>query len=286
MRYLYISLVGTSILRNAVQRIKERWVDRYSDIETWHNIGLDDPRNIYPDGMLCELKIREHELYEDLVDAAISLAEAASAEISGFIGLSNICNHNRDIVNIILYPTASCTSILSAELNRIVLIKLGFRNIEIEALGKLGKPEIFEEGLIELLDKVIKRIEEAKEKGNRVFINATPGFKAESSFLVLASLLAGASGVIYIHETFREPIFMPAIPIGINEEFAEIVENLGDKIPLEAWGSIEFEKRIELKERGIVKCMEDYCEIRPWISVLVKRLRRVPGINPKEPGHH
>lgn len=286
MRYLYISLVGTSILRNVCQRVKDKWIEKHRDIETWYNMGLDDPRNIYPDGMLCKLKVYEHDLYEDLVDVAISLAEKASAEISGFTGLTSICNHSRSAVNIVLYPTASCTSILSAELNRIVLLKLGFKSIEIEILEKLGRSESFEEGLIELLDKVITRIEEARSRGIRVFVNATPGFKAESSFLVLASLLAGASGVIYIHETFREPIFMPAIPIGIDREFAEIVENIGDRIPLEAWSSIEFEKRLELRERGIVRCVEDYCEIRPWISALVKRLRQIPRTNPKEPANH
>ncbi|MEM0001263.1 MAG: hypothetical protein QXY82_08155 [Desulfurococcaceae archaeon] len=46
-RYLYISLVGTSVLRNTAMRLKDKWRDKYPDLENWHSLPLDDERNIY-----------------------------------------------------------------------------------------------------------------------------------------------------------------------------------------------------------------------------------------------
>lgn len=272
VRYLYISLVGTSVLRNVAQTVKEKWEDKYRDIMFWHNMPLDNPRNTYPEGELCRLNTVEPELYADMVEAARNLREKASAEVAGLVGISSVRGHSRALVEVLLYPTASCTSVLSAKINREVIVDLGFSRVEMKVLEKLGKLETFEEGLVELLDNVVSAVVDARRRKLRVFVNATPGFKAESSFLVLASILAGADGAVYVHETFREPVFIPAVPLKVDESFVGIFKAFmpEGRAPRDVWSYVDLEVRQLLEERGIVKCEKDYCELRPWIKLLVK----------------
>lgn len=272
-RYLYVSLVGTSVLKNTAQSVRERWTDKYPDVESWHNMPLNDQRNTYPDGLLCRLDVVEPDLYSDIVEVARSRGERASAEISGLTGIASVRGHRRSLVEILLYPTGSCTSVLSAKVNRELLADLGFGRVGFVVLEKLGKLETFEDGLVELLDKVVAAIADARGRGLRVFVNATPGFKAESSFLVLASLLAGADGAVYVHETFHEPIFIPAVPVKVDQEFAEFIKTHMPKgaVPREIWGYLPLEIREMLEERGIVKCTADNCVVSPWIKLLIER---------------
>ncbi|MEM4436323.1 MAG: putative CRISPR-associated protein [Thermosphaera sp.] len=270
-KYVYISLVGTSILRNLGNQL-EGWRNKYQDISSWHNMRLDDPRNIYPQGLLCRLKDLEPSLFNEMINKTLGMGEKASAEATGIVKMSSLLTHHRRETEVVLYPTSSCSSILSAELNETLLKQLGYGVVRVKVLEKLGRFESFEDGLVELLDEVTSEIDRASSKDTPVYINASPGFKAESSFLVIASLLAGAKGVVYIHETFHEPIFIPAIPISIDEDFVKKVKSLEDRIPLEAWGSIEPDLRRELVDRGIVKHVEGYYAVRPWIRSLIEKL--------------
>lgn len=270
--YVYMSLVGTSILRNVVERIKDRWLDRYPDMVGWHSLPLEDSRNAYPDGLLCRMGETDAALYGDMLKAASSLGYRASAEVSGLVGLASTLSHSYRDVQVVLYPTASCSSYLSAQLNASLLRSMGFESVEVKVLERLGRPGLLNEGLIELLDKTVPLILEASRAGRDVYLNAAPGFKAESSFLVLASLLAGAKGVIYIHETFRDPVFLPAIPLKVDERFVEIIESFGDAMPEEAWESVDHHVRRELVERGIVARKGEVYVVRPWVRELVKSL--------------
>lgn len=67
-------------------------------------------------------------------------------------------------------------------------------------------------GLRSLVSTLIKCIQEEKERGYEVLINATGGFKAEIAYAVLVGLLFDLP-VVYIHERFRDIIEMPPVPI-------------------------------------------------------------------------
>ncbi|MEM2149882.1 MAG: putative CRISPR-associated protein [Nitrososphaerota archaeon] len=64
--------------------------------------------------------------------------------------------------------------------------------------------------LIEVLDKVSFIVESAKKRNCRVYVNATPGFKAETAFVMLISLLLGVNGVVYIHDSFDQLVLIPS----------------------------------------------------------------------------
>lgn len=272
-RYLYISLVGTSILRNTAKNVKQKWSQKYPDIDQWFVMSLHDTRNTYPDGEICKIRELDFSLYRDLLEEACKLGEKASAEVYGLVGIANTMMHSMKEVSVLLLSTATCTSLLSAYLNKELLVDMGFSRVEIEVVRGFEKLEDFEKGLIELLDKAITRIVEAKTSQTGVYINAAPGFKVESSFLILASLLAGARGIMYIHETFHEPVFIPAIPIKIDESLMKLVLEHEGRIPREAWSTLDQYYRQFLEESGIVRRAGDYWEIRPWIRILIEKIK-------------
>ncbi|MGB9705626.1 MAG: putative CRISPR-associated protein, partial [Pyrobaculum sp.] len=66
---------------------------------------------------------------------------------------------------------------------------------------------------------------------------ATGGYKPESTFAVIAAYIAGAVGVMYVHESFQEVVMLPMVPLQLREELrryargeasdAELVRALG-----------------------------------------------------------
>ncbi len=77
---------------------------------------------------------------------------------------------------------------------------------------------------MKLVDKVVRLVVDWKRKGSRVFVNATPGYRAETSFLVLASLLRASMLFIYMYEAFKDLVILPVILIEIKEGIKNIVQ--------------------------------------------------------------
>jgi len=67
-------------------------------------------------------------------------------------------------------------------------------------------------GLRSLVATMVKLIEEEREQGREVLINATGGFKAEIAYATLVGLLFDVP-VYYIHEAFQDIVDMPPVPI-------------------------------------------------------------------------
>jgi putative CRISPR-associated protein (TIGR02619 family) len=67
-------------------------------------------------------------------------------------------------------------------------------------------------GLRSLVAALIEQIEEEREKGWEVIINATGGFKAEIAYATLVGLLFNLT-ITYIHERFNDLVEMPPMPI-------------------------------------------------------------------------
>ena len=81
---------------------------------------------------------------------------------------------------------------------------------------KLTDKDNFNDGLRELTDKIVEIISDEKKAGHQeVIINATGGYKPESTFATLSGILVGAQ-VNYLHEEFSQPVELPSIPISFN----------------------------------------------------------------------
>lgn len=85
----------------------------------------------------------------------------------------------------------------------------------------------FIEGLSNLRDSLLNFIKEKKKNPeNKIFINATGGFKPEILILMLVGSLTN-SRVYYIHEFFKRIIFLPPVFLPfINNEISEALSEI------------------------------------------------------------
>jgi putative CRISPR-associated protein (TIGR02619 family) len=223
-RIVIVSAVGTSLLRNFVVSSRFRDVIEKFSMHDWDRASVDDPRNAYPDGQICKA-FRDEELFEKLKLFALENPVRALAEVNGVEAVLTESPLPRGAIDIILFTTQTCNSMLCAYIAKEVLKSMGYNTIEIVEVKALRNTDEFDEGLLELLDKVVERIESYMMRGYRVVISATPGFKAETAFLTVVAMLLGAPS-IYIHESFKAPVTLPALPIKVD------IENLSDVLKL------------------------------------------------------
>ena len=278
-RVLVISLVGTSLLQNFVRFEKYRSiVEKYRSkgIDYWYRLSLDDERNRVPDGYICQI-VRGHELYNALLEYALENLREASAELNGLLGIADLYSYRYSDIDVLLYNTKSCTSRLCTSIIRDVLEKLGFHSIQSIEIKGIRSIDEFEYGLIEILDKVVKIIANKKRENYRVFINATPGFKAETTFFVLASILVNADSIIYIHESFRTPVILPIPPITIDRDKIDRILKIfkdSNEIDLGILYSIGLNEKdiVELRDRGIIEIANGKAILRKWIRKLLELL--------------
>ena len=92
-------------------------------------------------------------------------------------------------------------------------------------------PEKLDDALASLMNLVVTRIVEWRKRGARVYVNATGGFKPETTFLVIASCVAGATAAYYIHEAFREVTELPLPPLHLDPELKALVEKTVENPP-------------------------------------------------------
>ena len=282
VRYLYVSPVGTSLLQNLARRRRDL-VEKYSSyrLGDWSRLPLDDPMNKVPDGYVCQV-VRGHEVYEALLSMALEDPRGSSAELNGLLGIASLYNHSRSDAEVLLYKTRSCTSRLCSSVVAEALRRLGFAAVQEVEVRAMASPDEFEEGLVEILDKVVRAVASARGRGLRVCVNATPGFKAETTFFVIASLLAGADAVLYIHDSFREPVILPTIPIAPRTEEVEKLMKVfggGDVAPLHALyqeGLSEEELR-RYRDMGLIEVREGAARIRTWVRKMLELLAEARG---------
>lgn len=82
----------------------------------------------------------------------------------------------------------------------------------------------FERGLLNLAVAVAGDVKRARGSGRLPYVVATGGFKPESTFAVLAGYLAGAAGAFYMHETFRDVVALPYVPLAPHPALSAFVE--------------------------------------------------------------
>lgn len=261
-RFVHVSPVGTSLLSN-FQRDFRRKVEEWGFVD-WDRWAPDDPRQ----DLLCS---KYHLVSGELASYLSSKRYSASAELSPFERTLSVFGHKRGETLVILYSTSTCNSRLARDAIAGFLRSEGFHVQEAEIRSTRGVDE-FEEGLVELVDKVVRLIVDWKRRGARVFVNATPGYKAEASFLVLASLLAGADFIYYAHEAFKDLVMLPAIPIRIEESIERIARIFREpRDPVEAEQILGDPGRLkDLELSGIITMDRGRYVTRKWIRKLLE----------------
>ncbi len=69
----------------------------------------------------------------------------------------------------------------------------------------------------------------ARRDGRLTYVVATGGYKPESTFAVIAAYLAGAHGAVYIHETFKEVVELPMLPLQLRQVLAKFARGEADE---------------------------------------------------------
>jgi len=263
-RFVHVVPVGTSLLGNFQRDFAERvsiW-----GFSGWDRWAPDDRRQ----DLLCS---RYGEVLADLSSYLSSRGFEVSAELSPLRRAFDLFGHPPGETLVMLYSTETCNSRLAREAIAGFLRGFGYHVNEASIRGVRSSDD-FEEGLVEVLDKVVRLIVDWRARGARVFVNATPGYKAESSFLVLSSLLAGADVIYYMHESFRDIVILPSIPIEIRREYMELIKRFSEpREPREAEEIAGTPDRLrELVLRGIVKLDRNRYVVRRWARKLLESL--------------
>jgi len=143
----------------------------------------------------------------------------------------------------------------------------------IEGFG-LG-PDHWDDALADTVAKIGGAAAEGKRRGYRVFLNATGGFKPEVSFALVVALLAGIDEAYYIHEAARRIVFLPRIPVTLDEELASLLKRLDGL----AVGDINIDDTVlrargytpeDLEKIGVAEIREGRLVLKRWARLLLE----------------
>ncbi len=227
VKWLHVIASGTSILRNF--ELKRSEDAGRLGITGWFRLPPNHPAQ--EEAVRAARSGSKHEVFSVLSEFLRQSPETVSAELNAFLKYVSLANHAPPHeVGVLIFSTDTGTGYLCAALIHEYLRREGYavvtnEPVRVEGLGT--SEESFDDGLANLLDKVVNVIREKTAEGIKVYVNATAGFKAETSFLTMAAALAGATAAYYIHEAFREVIELPLPPLTINPKVRKLITLTG-----------------------------------------------------------
>lgn len=267
--HVHLIPVGTSILRNFASIKGESLVEKYG-MKDWFMMDPEDERQRKVESFAH----RGNEVLERLLSYVNEVPRESSAELNSFYRFIEFKMQHPPEIEVYLYSTDTGTSWLCANVIYHHLNERSFKVQQPIKLRGLGRGVLhFEEGLIEVVDKVVRIIKSKKSQGLRVFVNATAGFKPESTFIVMASTLAGADQVYYIHESFKEVVSIPLLPITINPNYVEVLKMLKEPMPKYLARERLMYRGLDLmdlEEKRLIKEEEGMILLREWVRKLIE----------------
>ena len=289
-KFAILSTVGTSVLSNVeknADRLKgSRARDLFSNKSKLPSrLPVDDELQ----DLFRNMSRPGNEVFDDVFNLVKSDPLTYSAELNTITTYLNKYPAKAHIseVLIILYPTDTGTSIFSswiikhyieaepmdfrrrADLPNSTLIRVD----EPVVLRGFGKGvEWFKAGLMDLMDKFTGRIIELKGKGYRVVVNPTGGFKPESAYLTLIAMLAGAWRIIYSHESFREVVELPALPITIDPKYRESLSQVTQGVSRGVLEELGVDVN-DLVDKGLIEVGEEEVRVKEWVIRLLELIK-------------
>ena len=268
-KWLHVIGVGTSLLSNFERENPGKASDL--GIKDWYRLSPNSPEQYRAEEEAD--KGYSSIIFRELYDYLSRDPKRASAELNAFLRYTDKAGHSPPgEVGVLLYTTDTGVSWLVGRVLREYLVSKGYvvgEPLRIRGLGR--SVNVFEEGLVNLVDEVVSRIIDARRKGTLVYINATPGYKAETTFLVIAGLLAGAVSIYYIHEAFGEPVNLPTLPLSIRREVAELLRKIDGSekyLVEEVLGDYNYSVRV-LRDMGLVEEVEGKVRVREWAKKII-----------------
>ncbi|MEM2193488.1 MAG: putative CRISPR-associated protein [Candidatus Methanomethylicia archaeon] len=254
---VHLVTCGTSIIENYIRRLDPSSEDRRiaeSDVEVMKRVMPADPffRRVY--------SLLREDPY------------AMSAEINAMRGFLE----NKLISKVYLYHTDTGKGLFCAKLIEKYLTDnlIETETIRVEGFGVEG---FFEDGLVNLLDKVMDKAYRLLEAGFNVYLNATGGFKPENAILTIAASLLGIQNIYYIHERFRSHVDIPVLPLTLSHEYLKPLKHLYEECGKHGFASqfqfIEnYGKNIfsSLRNRNLITIEDGRIKLRKWTYIMLK----------------
>jgi len=231
-KYLHVIGTGTSVLRNF-----ERYQDYGNIIEKYGLRGWGElSPNDFKQKVIESFIMRGNEVHEKLLEFIRRDPKYASAELNSFLRYVDEHRHSKDYMEVVIYCTDTNNNRLAAQVIYEWLRENDYyvvsEPIKVKDFG-VGI-EKFDSGLINLLERVLRIIVNKSKQGYKIYINATAGYKPETTFIVIAAMLTlkTAPTIYYIHEAFRETIELPTLPLKIDESWVEIAKMFIEPKPM------------------------------------------------------
>ncbi len=217
----HLVLVGTSVLRNLASRAGDRQSRVYSILA---GQGY-DPVEVAEAARRCQQPGDNVEAERCSSGDLLRLLERAGADAVDHdpYTLSAELNAMRPwheafrmggrqaMARVVLFATDTGPGRLSARILREHLARLG-ADVEFRVVRDLGVPGQFPRGLRNLVDEL--RSAARRESADKaVALNITGGFKAETSVALIGAAPAGLDIAYYIHESMRETVVLPVVPL-------------------------------------------------------------------------
>ena len=259
---LHLFTVGVSILQNFGRSELGKEL-RGSD--GWYRLPPDSPEQ----QKFMSWARRGERVFDAVLKFVDEDPRKASAELNAFYKFESLRGvAEREVA---LLATDTGTGLFCARVIEVHLESRGYRvrePIVVRAFG-LGY-DFFEEALASLMDTIAKTVSRG---GYKVYLNATGGFKPETTFAVIAALLHGVRGIYYIHESFQDVVILPAPPLQIEVSHLEklrllSVEGKQKYLLMDAFGWSEI-LISELVERQLVELKAGKVTPRRWVQPLL-----------------
>jgi len=207
-RTRYIISVGQSIITNYLKRTK-------MDYPEFKKFNF---KNIYKGILPSELQQLKRDIYEDLKEIKNNSPKSVylqknSAEINTFLSISP----QPDLIQseIFLITSHSVEGYFAGMVIKKILQEIeGYKNVVVEYVEHLSMDDInmFKNvGIINLIKKITKLVQDAKTNKYNVIINATGSYKPVSAFFIFTGMLL-ETPVHYGHEQ-GELLELPVIPM-------------------------------------------------------------------------
>jgi len=226
-----------------------------------------------------------HDVFKELLNYLKINGSKVSAEINTIGEFLRAKNLTYRDIKIYLYRSDTSIGLLITSILEEYLKENGtnVETVEVKGFGTTRTLNEFQEGMVDLMTKIIRVTRNIKHDKGHVYIIATGGFKPETTAAVIAALLAKADGIYYIYENSERLVEIPAIPLEISQTAIILLDeifHINDhskrrwSISIDELLSMDIDStKIEkLEFMGLVKRkgeLNNKIEIREWVKELI-----------------
>lgn len=294
MKVTLLVTCGTSLLTNAARDASQRGGTRLSEslykrlIEINSEYDLSKLSRLEP-GSIEDNEIKEKHTHHgnELFEVLKGYLNEGKSKVSAEVNTIDLLREKRltkdDVSKIFLYHSDTGSGFLCARIIEEYLKEeegYNVERVEVKGFGTEKTLKEFEEGMIDLMSKIVSVVKKRKETDEKVYVLATAGFKPESTAAVIAALLAKADGIYYVYEANRILVSIPGIPLAIDEKYIQHIKRIfkpdyRDE-PIDALLGSGVDSQIidMLEEKGLVERKGEWrnkLALRAWVKELIQK---------------